>query len=380
MLRKYDAYLIGYYGMHNTGDDALLLATQFGAQSELGCRNLSVSTPTDFRSELFQHTPSTLRYPQQFKGQNRLIHYYHAARSKRVIFGGGSVLHSASDINLKRQLMRLSNPEQSAALGVSIGPFVNSKAEQACKAFLNECGFIGVRDTDSYDIAKNLAPNANVEKTFDLAAILKIHPQFKVSNHNRRGILFNLCPVAINAFGQTNQAAEERRVTNICQTIYRIWEETKEPITLINLNGQSDGDTKISAIICNKLQGKVPISVLPYCSNPFFAIEEISKYKAIISMRLHGCILAYLSSTPTLALNYHAKCREWCQQIDLPMQYQFEADNFQPQKLAETITQGMSNGFNLPTLPVLEAVQMSLKNWSKHYANAKNFGRYSVIQ
>jgi len=38
MISKYDAYLVGHYGMQNSGDDALLLATLYGAQSVLGCK------------------------------------------------------------------------------------------------------------------------------------------------------------------------------------------------------------------------------------------------------------------------------------------------------------------------------------------------------
>lgn len=380
MWRKFDAYLVGYYGMHNTGDDALLLATMFGAQSELGCRSLCVASAADMDEEAFQQTKANLFHPQKFKGQNRCIHYYNASRSNRIIFGGGSVFHTASDINLKRQLMSLSNPAKSRALGVSLGPFADNAARQACKKFLEECGYVGVRDAHSYTLAKELAPEANVDHTFDLAALLKIHPSFATHDSARKGIVFNLCPAPLDAYGRTNHQIEERRITYICQTIYRVWEETKEPIALINLNDQEKGDAHISDVICAKLQNKVPIEIIPYCANPFYAIEAISRFKACVSMRLHGCILGYLSGTPTLALNYHTKCREWCHQIGMPSAYRFEANELQPQQLANTLIKGLADGFDLAQLPVLDAVQLSLKNWRTDYEYTKNFCRYSLIQ
>lgn len=380
MWRKYDAYLVGYYGMQNSGDDALLLATLYGAETQLGCNNFAVATASDFDCNMYLHAKATLTYPQQFKGQNRLQHYYHAARSKRIIFGGGSVLHNSHDINLKRKLLSLSNAKESLALGVSIGPFADNEAEQACAKFLNEIGFVGVRDRHSLDIAKRIAPDANVDLTFDLAPVLRTHANFKLANEERKGIVFNMCPVALDAHGRTNAEAETRRITHICQVIYRIWEETGEPITLLNMNKQANSDCDISAAICHTLHNKVPIETIPYTSNVFDLIEDLSRFKAAVGMRLHTNILAYMANTPTISINYHDKCREWCQQIGLPDEYRFEADKFLPQDLAEILIHGVKKGFEVPLLPLFAGVRLSQNNWRFTYEQAKNISGHPTLQ
>jgi polysaccharide pyruvyl transferase WcaK-like protein len=42
MFKKHDAYLVGYYGMRNSGDDALMYATAWAAKNILGCNNTKV--------------------------------------------------------------------------------------------------------------------------------------------------------------------------------------------------------------------------------------------------------------------------------------------------------------------------------------------------
>ena len=162
MFKKYDAYIVGYYGMQNSGDDALMYATAWAAKHIIGCENTKVGLYGNYTRETQSDHQLSLKFNQKFPGQNRLLHYKTALQSKRIIFGGGSVLHSETDINLKRQLMSLSNPKKSLAVGVSIGPFHSVSAEKSCAKFLNECGYVGVRDNESLEIANRIAPKANV--------------------------------------------------------------------------------------------------------------------------------------------------------------------------------------------------------------------------
>lgn len=380
MLRKYDAYLVGYYGMQNVGDDALLLASLYGAQTELNCQHFAVASASEFNSASFGQIKPTQKAQQRFKGENRASHYYYALRSKRVIFGGGSVFHNATDINLKRKLIKLAGPHSSLAVGVGLGPFADLEAEKACSAFLNECDFIGVRDAKSYEIGKRIAPEANLHMTFDLAPSLCLHPHFSVSESERKGILFNLCPAPTDCYGTLNKTQENQRFWDICQVIYRTWLQTKQPITLLDLNGQEGSDGDISELIQLKLGNKIPLDVLKYNSDPFAVINTISRYKAIVSMRLHGCILGYLAGTPALALNYHNKCVEWCQQIGMPERYQFDANRLDPQALSRALYDGCRFGFESPQLPIKDAIQYSLNNWRNHYEHAQSIRHHSPVQ
>lgn len=381
MFKKNDAWLVGYYGMQNCGDDALLLATLHGAQQHLNCEKLAIGSVGNVQLNEQINVARTLNREQQWRGQNRLIHYRNALNSKRVIFGGGSVFHSASDINLKRHIIGLTSRKQSMALGVSLGPFENCEAESACKHFLNECGFIAVRDKQSFDMAKSLAPNANIRLTFDLAVSLVHHPEFVINKGQRCGILFNVCPVAKDAYGSTDPFEEEQRIRDLCHVIEALWKRTGERISLINLNGNlQNGDVRLTQIISQELRARVPIATIPYNPNPLKVINVISHFKAMVSMRLHGNVFAYMSQTPGIALNYHPKCEQWCNQISLPGSMRFKANDISKRRLFGVLAKGLERGFPQARLPLETATNLSELNWRKHNEKPQVFRRHTALQ
>jgi polysaccharide pyruvyl transferase WcaK-like protein len=380
MFKKYDAYLVGYYGMQNSGDDALMYATAWAAQHIIGCENTLVGLYGGYRRETQTDHQLPLKFNQKFPGQNRLLHYKAALQSKRIIFGGGSVLHSETDINLKRQLMSLSSPKNSLAVGVGIGPFNSTAAEKACAKFLNECGYIGVRDSESLDIAQSIAPNANVKKTFDLAPLLLCSDKYKPEKVERKGIALSLCSVAINAMGKTNKGAEQQRFHQFTQLIIQLYAQTGEPITLIEFNGHSSlGDWKINNNIVARLNKTVPVTIEKYQADPIKLLEKLGTYKAIISMRLHGSILGYLANTPVLSVNYHSKCKGWCEEIGLAEGYQIDLFNLNIKSIVNQIVKGLSKNFIPPTLSVDSALKNSLSNWSDQNEKYKIYCNYSAV-
>jgi polysaccharide pyruvyl transferase WcaK-like protein len=48
-MKKYDAYLVGYYGMKNSGDDALMYATAWGAQNYFDVQKAIISSSYDMQ-------------------------------------------------------------------------------------------------------------------------------------------------------------------------------------------------------------------------------------------------------------------------------------------------------------------------------------------
>jgi polysaccharide pyruvyl transferase WcaK-like protein len=380
MFKKYDAYIVGYYGMQNSGDDALMYATAWAAKHIIGCENTKVGLYGNYTRETQSDHQLSLKFNQKFPGQNRLLHYKTALQSKRIIFGGGSVLHSESDINLKRQLMSLSNPKKSLAVGISIGPFNSVGAEKSCAKFLNECGYVGVRDNESLEIANSIAPKANVIKTFDLAPLLLCSKKYKPKKMKREGIALSLCSVAINAMGKTNLLAEQQRFEQLSQLITQLYVKTGEPITLIEFNGHSSlGDWKINNNIINQLNKTIPITIVKYEPNPIKLLENLSHYKAILSMRLHGSILGYLANTPVLSLNYHRKCKGWCEEVGMQEDYQIDLFNLNIEKIVSAIVKGLSTSFIPPILSVNSALKNSLSNWSIQNEQYKIYRYYSAI-
>ena len=364
LIRQYDTYLVGYYGMQNSGDDALLLSSIMGAKHYLQSRSLIVSASQDIDFEGHDFDVNPIRESQSFRGQNRLQHYHAAMRSERVVFGGGSVLHTAQDIQIKRHMMSLSNPDKCMALGVGIGPFANLDAKRECQRFLNECGFVGVRDQKSYELAKQIAPDANVKLTFDLAPMLALSSDTATNSQSESGVLINVCPVPKDALGNTDKYKHQVMLDKMSKVIEDTWNASQEPISLISLNGhQQYGDNLLCEQLVNKFAGEIPVAFIPYQANPLKMMSIISGHKVFLSMRLHGLVFGYLTGTPVLAVNYHTKGHQWCEQVGMAAEQRFDANTFNPKELVKTLLKGLKTGFEVPALAVNDAVNQSLSNW-----------------
>lgn len=362
MFKRFNAYLVGYYGMQNTGDDALLYATRWASHHLLSAKHNIVSSASDSNSEEFGNISAL---PSgRFRGHQRLLHYKNALQSEKIVFGGGSVLHTQTDIEFKRHLIALAGRKESRCVGVGLGPFNSIGAEKSCSKFLNECGFIGVRDQQSYDIAKDLSPNANVKLTFDLAPLMLCHEQQKLVEIERSGIMFNFCPQAIDAFGNTDEKIELKRIQYAVEAIENTWQETGEHIYLVDFNGHSDfSDYSVHRKIIERLALHIPVTHIEYDPNPFRVLQRIAGFKASVCMRLHASIMSFMANTPSISINYHNKCKSWSEQIGMHQDYQFDARNINPTDLSNTLITGIGTGFALPTMTTQEAIDATLLNW-----------------
>lgn len=364
-MRKYDTYLVGYYGMENAGDDALMLSALHGIRSTNEHAKVLISSSTEIKSIRGTTLAPTLSLHQAFRGQNRLKNYWNAFRSNAIVFGGGSVLHNSHDLKIKMDMVKLCGGDFSRAAGVSIGPFVDSEAESHCAALLNKLDFVGVRDQQSYDIAQSIAPHANCKLTFDLAPALVTHPDFKASTQDREGVLVNVCPVARTPNGDFDYQADAQRIAELAEGLKTIYQQTGEKISVISLNANGDfGDDILCNMLIEKLGNTVPCVFIPYHHDTLNFIKVISSFKICISMRLHGNVFAYMTGTPSFSLNYHPKCEQWCEQIGLPEAHRIDLSEFDSASLAHSVIDGLQNGFQFPALPVEKAVERSLSNWS----------------
>ena len=391
-------YLCGYYGMQNSGDDALLYATLHGVKSHFQTSEFQVNTPTRLLLPALGDFKPSITSAQRYRGENRVRQLLTAMRSSQVIFGGGSVLHCQRDMDVKYLMMRLAGKGPHMALGVGVESFSSKAAEKSCRRFLNHCDYVGVRDKHSYDVATAIAPNANIELTFDLApsllpllrnyfsniedsmikdSLCEYHDDFDVNleasgtvpgkeTDTRRGIGVLLCPKeSIAASSNTNDlAAEQQRLAEIARAIKEIHDETGQPVYIFDMNGHRDlGDQKVHDQIQRLLPASVPVFRYSYQSNPLRLMSQLSRLKVCLAMRLHGSVFSYLAGTPVISLNYHDKCDGWCDQIGMPLNYRFDTSSLDAPGLIDVAVNGIKQGFSACTLSVEAAYEKSLRNF-----------------
>lgn len=355
-------FLSGYYGMLNSGDDALLMSSALSAKKFLSAQSIEISSPTRVKLPLLDAFDPRLASKQSFRGENRFRHLWSAANANRIIFGGGSVLHCTSDINMKRLMMKLAGSGPHLALGVGVGPFHTVRAEKACAKFLNECGYVGVRDEESFDVATALAPNANIEMTFDIAPLLIDYiDDNPIAASQCRGIGVALCPKE-RLHGKPE--AEQQRLRAIAVALTKAHRDSGEPIFLIDLNGHDNlGDACVHQELRAYIPSGVPVFRVPYNSNPLRLMERLKTLRVVLGMRLHASILAFMVETPVIALNYHSKCVGWCDQIGVPKVYRFDTHNIDGDNLAGVLSHGLNHGFKAPQLSTSDAYKAARKNF-----------------
>ncbi len=362
-MQKFDALLVGFYGMQNTGDDMLMAAAAAGAKRVFSAINMAATAPLGSDSPALMGLNCIQSRQQHYKGQDRLLKYRAAWRSRHIVIGGGSVLHTRKDIDQKRHYLTLAATNRHIAAGVGIGPFVDRGAEKACAEFLNRCAFTGVRDRDSLEIARSIAPSANVALTFDLAPGLRFEQAFEnaLAPQRENAIGIALCP-AERFHGDL--AAEARRMRAIAGAVRRYAQESGCEVRLIDFNGHSHlGDHQVHTELLAGLEG-VPARIISYHANPYKAITEISRLQSIIAMRLHAAVFAYLSETPCVALNYHPKCHNWCRDIGHHVNFSCDSGDVDSEWLLARLTDIAAGAYIPASLALSSAAAKANENWS----------------
>ena len=357
-----DALLIGYYGHRNTGDDAFVAVTAWGAQRFLGAQHMLATA---------RHLPQCYQAPVRplyWSERSRLRELqdrWAAARSRRIVFGGGSNFHKAQRMEQLGQLLDRCHPGPHVAVGVSIGPFRDAAAEKACARLLGKLAFVGVRDQVSYERVRELAPQVRVELTFDLAVLLAQaagqSPQ--PAPTERRGLGVALCNYERFVHGELER--EPRRVAAIAEALRQVYrQDLVDEIVLIDFNGHPRyGDAAVHQALAAQLDG-LPVRRLSYCADPAAVLASLSRLRGVLAMRLHAAVFAYCAHTPCAILSYHEKCRAWADLTGHPAELVCDAAHPQAPELQAALQTLLSGQSPCPQLPVADAVGRALLNWT----------------
>lgn len=352
-------YLSGYYGMSNSGDDALLAASIWGINKFIrDCSGIYLTAPflSDLSLNNIQIMP--IRKPvTRFVGENGLRDLLYASFANIIIYGGGSVFHNAYYMLKQIYLMKSMRRGPRLAMGVSVGPFNSAFDEKVCSMLLKKFDFVGVRDQQSYEIARSISPHTPIFKTFDLAVLFP-----KLYNVDTRQLTSMLKSGIGIAMCSTNISQKTQNA--LVELINKLARLGHTDITLIDFNGNNrNGDVAINNYIQSNVNTEVNIRRIPYCSSPLIVLECISKLKVVIAMRLHAAVFAYMAQTPVILLSYHDKCRNWAIEIGMNKKYMYESNCMDLEAIVTITDTVLSQGYIFPDLDLASAEKRSLDNW-----------------
>jgi len=310
----------GYYGMKNYGDDLFGIVSAYGARTWWPQYSPAILAPRiSGENERFT-VPDFISSDRFADGGviGKMIRTIFTARElvseSLVVYGGGSLFSSnRSRIMDMAKWMSKVNGKKFAAVGVSIGPFDSQASEDAVLAFLRCFEYISVRDRASYEILKNLNLGAQIMQGRDLAGLAPaLAGGVKRVEYQQPVLGYSSCAI----YGQPETT---QRIDDMFIAAVRRRPEVR--VKVFNLNSHAEyGDSERSHYVHQRLtDAGIKSEVFDYSqAGVMNTWNAIAACTAMVSVRLHGAITAYLSGVPFIHFEYHKKCTDFLDDIGQP--------------------------------------------------------------
>lgn len=304
----------------------------------------------------------------------------HGTNLDALVLCGGSVLHEGCHFDreaLKLRALRMLNPGlRTAVLGVSIGPLHSSRQIRRLVGYLNRFDYVSVRDEPSWQFLQSQPMRVAVERHFDLAALLldEAHADLRSASPRTtrttrarsardEGVTIGLAPCHVQRYRGGDPTVDNVRCEKIAEALRLLSRRYRLRVRFFEFNGHDvQGDQAAIEAISRGL-GEAESEVVRYRPNPRDFLDEVGRCDALIAMRLHSAVFAFLKNTALVSLAYHPKCVGFSQDIGLPARRLLDADDFGPEDLAKAVEAALAGG-ETPTLCVEEAIASARRHWS----------------
>ncbi|MCC2591356.1 polysaccharide pyruvyl transferase family protein [Chryseobacterium sp. MFBS3-17] len=313
---KTDILFAGFYGQRNTGDDAFVEVTSWGAKkywNKTNNRFIAIEKNLPQTIELVKGYP--LQFPKTYGFQKKLL----LNNTQYLISSGGSTIHSILKPNnpkhIALELKEKGKNIKIGAIGVSVGPFKTIEDEKAVQKYLKSIDFIALRDQRSYDYVKSLETNYDPVNAFDMAALIPEIYNYSITKEKQKKIIgISVCPYESVHLGG-DIANEERRNNQLIELIKVIDKNEEVEFKFFIINGNPKiGDLKITKEVINKSKPK-RYTIVDYNKDTRYIWEEINRCSVVISTRLHAAIFACFGQTPFILVEYHKKCSDFLEDV-----------------------------------------------------------------
>lgn len=241
-----------------------------------------------------------------------------------LLIGGGSLFHSDMSIGWKHTAIKLFRKmgrfsPKIALVGVSLGPFKDKKIKEKMGALLCDVDVALFRDELSMNIAKELTSDTDLILSLDTALYLgsdlsvDTNNQSSVGNDTVKRIGLALMDI------QTKDTSESQKYEDACVTLVNGLTQKGYEVALFSLyEGALVSDVDIHARILRRTATPELLVEHKYSGDITSIIRELSQCQAVVSMRLHGIISAYLRQIPFIAISDNPKHKGFCTSIDYP--------------------------------------------------------------
>ena len=332
---RYDAVLSGYYGFHNSGDDALLLGiVQSLRQVDKDIR-LLVLSKCPKETKLFCRCDSVGRF--NLSSLTKAV-----KNSKMLINGGGSLIQDATSSKSLMYYLYVMHLAKKFGKKVYIyanglGPLSEKNLAIASRV-VSKADLITLRDRLSLtELDRMGVSGVPVHVTADPALLLSPSPKettdaiFKKEGIYLEGKKY-IC-IAIRSWNK-NDEDFANKLALICDYTYEKWN-----LIPIFLPMKPQSDTKISQSVVSAMKNKGYVLSGNYPVCDILSIVENSH--TVLAMRLHSLIYALGTNVPAVGITYDPKIDGFLEYAGIDNT--FPASDIDVQKIKECIDYTMQN-------------------------------------
>jgi len=306
--------IIGYYGMGNTGDDAMSYSLIKGIHS----------CCPDIRIRIAASGPMCV--PES--SRDRVIFIRRKPREvlrtlrgcDAIIWGGGTAIFHYPGNQWKwfkmlvRQLVlfRMAHAmgKRVFLVGIGLGPFHSAWAEYLAKCAVGVADHLSLRDPAGLLLARRWGLRSEVVGGFDLSALL-VDENLGRQQHRCHARILGLSVLPYYEIFRNDPRGDHILRRHFAEAIAKCLDIHRDLTVKLFVfkGGDKDHDTDFTKSLCRDVGSPGRAEVVPYDPNPVSRLQEVGRCDFFMGMRLHASLFAYLCGLPILVLGYHEKCR-----------------------------------------------------------------------
>jgi polysaccharide pyruvyl transferase WcaK-like protein len=328
MTRQTDSWLlVGHFGGHNTGDDAMLSGLVQGCSPALRRRLLVVSKGGALPP------PVALAGVTAISPQTRPV-LRALWNSHGLALGGGSHFHDDyAPARLLRHVRYMARfvvltllarllGKRVVWLGQGIGPLDYPPTRLLTAVGARLCRHISVRERASYQELTQWVPTARLTHAFDLAALLaEDEPRVQPTSSP---LLLGMSVLSVQHTRTGGPQAEQLFWPRLQAALVQVFtQQTGLRVRLFVIRGgQREDDFAATVRLYRALTAIDParVEIVPYLDDPRLTLHKLRECGAFIATRFHAGVLAYLAGCRLLLLAYHRKLSDLAHEIGLAAQ------------------------------------------------------------
>lgn len=368
MEEKKSVLVIGWYGEGNIGDEAILLSIKNDLEKKLNLKVKALSTRTEYTRrmqgvEAISHMPLSMKsFVLNLLNYKKFKPAINAIKESHIILlGGGGFLSDWSYFNpfnwLKYIVIAKKYDKKTMLYAIGAGPFRTKFGKFCVRYVINRyIDLITVRDEESRDWLKKAGVTKEIIVTGDPVIGLSYEKgALDFEEKSKKRVVF-----VLNPYLQEKNPIKFRSLQNSLVEYIGKFRGNEYELIFLPFENSKDYTFNEKLLKESGVEGKLINLEL----DPNTTMNILAKADIVVSLRLHGNIMAAACGTPFLPIVYHHKTAEFIKKLGWEYQIDFgEGKNWinkdlDPQELYDK---------TLEILEKREELRLELKKLQKEY-------------